>query len=230
MDVAAKTGTTDKDYDRWLCGFTPYYAAATWFGYDNNEEVKYNGGNPAGLIWDAVMTDIHKGLDSARFEKPSGIVTATVCRTTGCLATTGCSSTYQEIFTQDNMPGKCEGHGSQELCAESGKIANEYCPTRKVNNYGASVPKEKLNLWKTVGGSSSSGSKVTEICDIHKKTEEKPKEENKTNTNTNTTTNKTNTSNTTNKTNTATNTTTNTSSNTTSTTNKVQNSTANKTN
>ena len=25
MDVAAKTGTTDDSYDRWLCGFTPYY-------------------------------------------------------------------------------------------------------------------------------------------------------------------------------------------------------------
>ena len=24
IDVAAKTGTTDSDYDRWLCGFTPY--------------------------------------------------------------------------------------------------------------------------------------------------------------------------------------------------------------
>src|SRR5699024_1521199 len=34
MDVAAKTGTTDDNYDRWLCGFTPYYSAACWYGYD----------------------------------------------------------------------------------------------------------------------------------------------------------------------------------------------------
>ena len=27
VDVAAKTGTTDENYDRWLCGFTPYYTA-----------------------------------------------------------------------------------------------------------------------------------------------------------------------------------------------------------
>lgn len=33
MDVGAKTGTTDDNYDRWLCGITPYYAAATWFGF-----------------------------------------------------------------------------------------------------------------------------------------------------------------------------------------------------
>ena len=84
------------------------------------------------------------------------------------------------------MPEKCEGHGSQELCAESGLVANEYCPTKKVNNYGAAVPKEKLKLWKTVGASNVTGKKVTDICNIHKKPEEKPKENNTTNTNGNT--------------------------------------------
>lgn len=196
MDVAAKTGTTDKSYDRWLCGFTPYYAAATWFGYDDSEEVKGFTRNPAGQIWSAVMADIHKNLAGARFTKPNGIVEATVCRTTGCLAATGCTDVYKEIFTSDNMPEKCEGHGSQELCAESGMIANEYCPTRKVNNYGASIPKEKLNLWKTMSGSNTSGNKVNDICNIHKKPEEKPVEEKKENTvKNNTTSNKTNNTN-----------------------------------
>ena len=196
MDVAAKTGTTDKNYDRWLCGFTPYYAAATWFGYDNNEEVRYKDftQNPAGQIWDAVMTDIHKNLAKATFEKPaSGIVKATVCRTTGCLATTGCVSTYEEIFTQDNMPGKCEGHGTQEICSASGKMANEYCPKNQVKkvNYGGVLPKETLELWKPINGYSSTKNKVTEICDIHKKPEEpekKPDDKPKNNTTGNNTT------------------------------------------
>ena len=194
MDVAAKTGTTDNSYDRWLCGFTPYYSAATWFGYDESEEVKGFSQNPAGQIWDAVMTDIHKNLQSASFQKPSGIVEQTVCRTTGCLATTGCTDTYKEIFASNNLPEKCQGHGSQTLCTESEKIANEYCPSTKVNNYGATVPKEQLKLWTPVNGkNSTSGTKVEETCDIHKKPEEKPKEpekpkNNTTNTNTNTNT------------------------------------------
>ena len=124
MDVAAKTGTTDDNYDRWLCGFTPYYSAATWFGYDNNEEVRARDfpTNPAGQIWDAVMTDIHSGLEGATFTKPaSGIVEATVCRDTGCLATTGCTNTYKEMFTKENMPETCEGHGSQRICSASRK-------------------------------------------------------------------------------------------------------------
>ena len=75
-------------------------------------------------------------------------------------------------------------------------MANEYCPTRKVNNYGASIPKEKLNLWKTMSGSNASGNKVNEICNIHKKPEEKPVEEKKENTvKNNTTSNKTNNTN-----------------------------------
>ena len=120
IDVAAKTGTTDNDYDRWLCGFTPYYSAATWYGYDNSETVYYNG-NPAGQIWDAVMTDIHKDLPNATFVRPEGIVEKTVCKTTGCLASKNCTNTYTEIFTEDNLPQQCKNHKR--------------------------VPKETLGLW-----------------------------------------------------------------------------------
>lgn len=193
MDVAAKTGTTDHSYDRWLCGFTPYYSAATWFGYDDSEEVKGFNQNPAGQIWDAVMTDIHKNLEKATFQKPSGIVEQTVCRTTGCLATTGCTDTYKEIFSSNNLPAKCEGHGTQKICSESGKIATDYCSQYcevKTNNFGAVVPKEQLKLWTPLNGKTSSGTRVEEMCNIHTKPkeEEKPKEpekpkENTTNTN-----------------------------------------------
>ena len=106
---------------------TPYYAAATWFGYDTNEEVRGFSQNPAGQIWDAVMTDIHKNLANASFTKPSGIVEQTVCKRTGCLATTGCTETYKEIFSSNNLPEKCQGHGSQLICSESGKVATDYC-------------------------------------------------------------------------------------------------------
>ncbi len=201
IDVAAKTGTTDESYDRWLCGFTPYYAAATWFGYDRNEEVRGFSQNPAGQIWDAVMTDIHKGLDKASFTKPSGIVEQTVCRKTGCLATTGCNDTYKEIFTSNNLPEKCQGHGSQQICSESGKVATAYCSqycTVTTNYYGAVIPKEQLKLWKPVGKSSTTGgTKINEVCTLHTepKQEEKPPETTNT-TNTSNTSNASNTSNT----------------------------------
>ncbi len=193
MDVAAKTGTTDDDYDRWLCGFTPYYAAACWFGYDQPETVQYSG-NPAGNIWDGVMTAIHKDLANATFTRPSGIVEQTVCRTTGCLATTGCNNKYTEIFTQDNLPEQCEGHGSQTICSESGLVATEYCEQYcevRQNYYGAVLPKEQLGLWTPVSGSSSSGTRINGTCTLHTEPKEKEPEKPEPNTNTTNTTNST---------------------------------------
>ena len=37
ISVAAKTGTSQDDADRWFCGFTPYYTATCWFGFDNTD-------------------------------------------------------------------------------------------------------------------------------------------------------------------------------------------------
>jgi len=208
IETCAKTGTTDDSKDRWLCGMTPYYSAAVWFGYDSPEEVRYSGTNPAGQIWSSVMKTIHKKLANANFNTPSGITQATVCRKTGCLATTSCTDTYTETFAQDNLPEKCEGHGVQKICTESGKLATQYCPQTRNSAYGGTVPKEALNLWNTTGGSKTAGGKITETCTIHTKPTETPKQTEKPveNTVTNTTTTKPTTTNTTN-TNTETNTT-----------------------
>ena len=163
---------------------TPYYAAACWFGYDNNEEVKWTGTNPAGLIWSTIMKDIHKDLPNANFNKPTGLVEKTICKTTGCIATSSCTSTSTEVFTPDNLPETCEGHGVQKICTESGKLATEYCPSTKNQSFGGVIPKEELGLWKPINKASSVGvAKVTETCNIHTKPAETPKPpENTTNT------------------------------------------------
>ena len=115
MDVAAKTGTTDENYDRWLCGFTPYYTAATWFGYDQNETIYFNRQNPAGIIWANVMRNIHSGLANATFEKPSWIQTETICADSGCIANNGCTNTYEEYFLWGTKPGNCTKHSGNKI-------------------------------------------------------------------------------------------------------------------
>lgn len=185
METCAKTGSTDEYKDRWLCGMTPYYTTACWWGYDNPEPLKsgkavysVDGRNPAGQLWSSVMKDIHKGLANKNFNTPStGIVTKTICKDTGGVATTTCTNTYSEIFTSDNVPENCQGHGTQRICTESGKLANEYCPADKVKtvSYGGVIPKEQLKLWNTINPSKSSSEKIEETCTIHTKPAEKPK-------------------------------------------------------
>ena len=87
VDVAAKTGTTDENYDRWLCGFTPYYTAVTWYGYDTNESIEYSKKNPAGLLWANVMSRIHTGLNNSKFEKPNSVFSYSICAKAGKRAT-----------------------------------------------------------------------------------------------------------------------------------------------
>lgn len=109
QEVRGKTGSTDDYSDRWFCGFTPYYSAATWFGYDSPEPTSMTRGtNRALAIWTAVMKDVHSGLEAKSYVKPSGIVNATVCKDSGLLATELCnqdprgSRAYSEIFAARN--------------------------------------------------------------------------------------------------------------------------------
>ena len=162
MDVGAKTGTTDSSKDRWLCGITPYYAAATWYGYDDNKVI-YGGENYAAKVWKAVMSKVHEDLPSATFTQPSGIVQVRICRKSGEKATGSCSDTYLEYYAEGTEPKTCQGHGSMQICSESGKLATDFCPS----TYGLTfVPeKERKASWKT--HSSQVYSAPSEYCDIH---------------------------------------------------------------
>ena len=116
IDVAAKTGTTDENYDRWLCGFTPYYTGVTWYGYDQNETINYNGKkNPAGILWANIMSKVHSNLKNARFEKPSKITSCIICSESGEIANSGCPNTYREYFLLGTTLGKCTEHSGGEL-------------------------------------------------------------------------------------------------------------------
>lgn len=134
MPAAAKTGTTTKNRDTVFAGYTPYYTAAVWGGYDDNTEQTYTA--YAKLIWRAAMARIHQDLPRKEFVQPSGIVTAAVCKKSGKLAIPGVcdadprgSMVYTEYFSQDTVPtDMCDHHIRLDICNDSNQIANEYCP------------------------------------------------------------------------------------------------------
>lgn len=70
MPVAGKTGTTTANRDRYFVGYTPYYVAAVWTGYDTPEYMNFSG-NPAAQIWKLIMAPIHEGLEYKAFPTPT---------------------------------------------------------------------------------------------------------------------------------------------------------------
>lgn len=172
MSVGAKTGTTNNDYDRWFCGFTPYYTAAVWYGYDSSATVRGWATNPAGQIWTATMRTSHEGLKPKTFHetKPENVLEVQVCKKSGFLATSYCrryGTAYTEYFVKGTEPIQtCPYHSYAKVCRESGLLAKENCPSTK-SVYGRGEYIENNNLWQTRSSYYKPKNVPTKPCTIH---------------------------------------------------------------
>lgn len=131
MAIAGKTGTTSDYNDVWFAGYTPYYTATTWAGFDNNVKLSGDEKNLAKKMWRVVMSQIHEDLPSESFSVPSGIVTATVCSRSGKLPVAGlCDGTLRtEYFAEGTTPTEtCDVHYAGQICQYSNLPARELCP------------------------------------------------------------------------------------------------------
>lgn len=111
MHLAGKTGTTDDYRDLWFSGFSPYYTCSVWAGYDDNSVL------PQGTyrtyqqtLWRNVMERIHADLPDTEFKMPSTVEEASICTSTGLLATSSCNA-VTEYFDTEQIPTQyCSGH------------------------------------------------------------------------------------------------------------------------
>ena len=88
--AAGKTGTTSDNNDRWFVGYTPYYTAAVWVGYENPYKMNISGKNPAAVLWNKVMVPLHEGLEDRNYSDPGGRRSISYCMDSGYLATPYC--------------------------------------------------------------------------------------------------------------------------------------------
>lgn len=152
MYTAVKSGTTTGARDIWLVGFTPYYTAAVWAGYDESITMEnMHTGSFHKAIWKEVMEAIHAGKENPGFPKPSTVVSAQICRLSGKLAIEGIcdndpedSTVREEYFAADAVPTEyCTHHVAVTICADSGQLAGESCPyERRVERVFRIVPEE----------------------------------------------------------------------------------------
>ena len=113
--ICGKTGTTDDDKDRWFVGYTKYYSAGVWVGYDKPATIYYGGLNPAAVAWKKVMTGGHTGLPSKTFDKPIGFTTVEVCAETGKLLNEKCEEKISGLYFEESVPTEtCDVCGVEE--------------------------------------------------------------------------------------------------------------------
>ena len=142
IPVAGKTGTTTSSFDRWFCGYTPYYTAAVWVGFDEPEAIVLEDGepNPAGDLFRQVMQTLHQGKAVRSFDKPSSVVTCTVCADSGQLATQWCENDVREsrvvqaeLALEDVPTQTCQVHVGVGICEDTGLVANDFCADARNN-------------------------------------------------------------------------------------------------
>ncbi|HJA71262.1 MAG TPA: transglycosylase domain-containing protein [Candidatus Lachnoclostridium stercoravium] len=145
MSAAGKSGTTTANNDIWFVGYTPYYTAGVWGGYDNNQKLTNTSFHKD--IWRKIMTRVHEGMSDPGFAVPDSIETAQICRKSGKLAVSGvCSAdprgnaVYTEYFAKGTAPTDvCSTHVRATICAESGMLPTPFC-TEKTTGIFINIP------------------------------------------------------------------------------------------
>ncbi len=176
IPVAGKTGTAHDNYDLWFAGFTPYYCAAIWSGFDGN--FSQTDSSYYRYLWRDIMEEVHvlKKCEKKDFVMPSSIVTATVCTKCGNLAVPGLCDQYsgsdcvaEEIFAKGSVPYQtCTCHVKVTICTESQCLASASCPSVISKIF---LDKTETELSKSHGGTQDTPhirpTESYQVCPIH---------------------------------------------------------------
>ena len=107
MPAAGKTGTTQNWADAWTVGFTPYYTAAFWFGFDTPGQslgLQITGSTLAGVAWGDFMHVANDGKPYKSFPTmPETVTKLDVCSVSGGLWTEACGRS--NLHTAYYLPG-----------------------------------------------------------------------------------------------------------------------------
>lgn len=141
VPLAGKTGTSNYYKDKWYAGFTPYFTAAVWVGFDEPKDLLANGvaWNVSQFVWRNIMQHVVNKVGfsgKALAARPSTLVQETVCADCGMLADANClidvrgDRTLTAWFKKGTIPkDTCTCHVPVYICDTSGQVAHDACPS-----------------------------------------------------------------------------------------------------
>ncbi len=139
VPLAGKTGTSNFNYDKWYAGYTPYFSAALWVGFDDQQSLTAKGvpWNISQTTWKKIMQHVINKVGwsgGSLAARPASLVQETVCADCGMLADANClidvrgDRTMLAWFTPTTVPqASCSCHVPVYICDTSGQIAHDGC-------------------------------------------------------------------------------------------------------
>ncbi|MEY2756862.1 MAG: hypothetical protein RIR33_640 [Pseudomonadota bacterium] len=109
--VAAKTGTTNDQFDAWTMGFSPDLVAGVWVGFDTPRDMGAgeSGGRVAAPIFRDFMLAALKDRPAVTFRVPNGVEHVEVDADTGCQPGPDTRLIITEAFRPGSAPtDRCE--------------------------------------------------------------------------------------------------------------------------
>lgn len=143
ITTAGKTGTSGDNKDRWYCGYTGYYTAAVWCGFDDPEPIKcINVSNPAAYLFRQVMGPLHSGKGDILLYSGNRMQSVNICLSSGKIATEACThdirltsplqpddfivTSATAVYPEDMPTETCDKHVMVDYCSGGG-VATEWC-------------------------------------------------------------------------------------------------------
>ncbi len=157
IEIAAKTGTSGNNMDKWLIGYSPYYVCGIWVGYDDPKPMSYSQ-SPAIQYFNSIMSYAHKDLDNAKLFLSGDIVESEFCVDSGKLPCEACrldprlNRVKKGYFINGTQPSEtCDLHKTVYINSESGYLADEstsYLYKRKISllDYSRTDLADTLNI------------------------------------------------------------------------------------
>ena len=146
--LAAKTGTTQDNKDRWCIGFTPSLICGVWYGYEYPKEIpraeKDHFLNAMNVVLKRIYDrDVRSAYADRKFEESARLVRVNFCMDSGLLPTEACtkdargSRIKQGYFVKGSEPkGVCDRHVLVEYDAICGGVATVFTPNEHIEEVG----------------------------------------------------------------------------------------------
>lgn len=146
--IAAKTGTTQDNKDRWCISYTPSLVCGVWYGYEYPREIPRAEKNHFLNAMDTILTriysrDVRSAYKDRKFESSAEVIEVEYCMDSGFLPTEACikdargSRVKQGIFVKGSEPTKhCQTHLFVEYDVVCGGVATVFTPSDHIEKVG----------------------------------------------------------------------------------------------